>query len=95
MYFFHNAVSNSYSFIHSRNKYFPRTLQAFVGGEVSGEGGRFMKYWEWKGWERQRKWCNGDVVHLLWLVQIRAHSPGCKKEEIQWDLVVIRIAKDG
>ena len=41
------------------------------------------------------EWCNRDLVHLLWLEQIWTQSPGCIKQEIQWDLVVIRIAKDG
>ena len=45
MYFFQNAVSASYSFIHSRNKYFSEPHKLLW----VGTGGGFMKNWEWKG----------------------------------------------
>ena len=52
----------------------------------------------WMEW-RERKRVNGvtEIIpsRCVLVEQIRIQLPGFKKEEIKWDLVVVRFVKDG
>ena len=62
-----------------------------LGGRVAHK----MLGMEW----RERKRVNGvtEIIpsHCVLVEQIRIQSPGFKKEEIKWDLVVVRFVMDG
>ena len=77
---------------------FNKKLEILVSQNLVKLGGRVahkMLGMEW----RERKRVNGvtEIIpsHCVLVEQIRIQLPGFKKEEIKWDLVVVRFVKDG